>query len=69
MAAFAYLAERYAEAMEQVLKPGGMVDMTFSGTKEKYWAGIRRAIRLSILLVLVGAGIWGFGDLIPVTAS
>jgi hypothetical protein len=66
MAAFAYLAERNATAMADVLRPGGMVDITFKQTRLTYMGEIKWSIRFAVLLALVGAVIWGFGDLIPV---
>ncbi|MFV3386663.1 hypothetical protein ACNFCJ_14725 [Pseudomonas sp. NY15364] len=66
MAGFAYLAERNATAMADVLKPSGMVDITFHQTRLTYMGEIKCSIRFAILLALVGAGIWGFGDLIPI---
>jgi hypothetical protein len=43
-----------------------MVDITFKQTRLTYMGEIKWSIRFAVLLALVGAVIWGFGDLIPV---
>lgn len=65
MALFAYLSERYAKSMESVLRPSGYVGNYYYETHAKYFHFIRRCDLAAMCLVLIGALIWGFGDLIP----
>lgn len=69
MAAIAFLAHLKSDAMLGVLKPGGMVGMSFSGTKKKYLPCLTWYGRVAVTIVLVGTVVWGFGDLLPVGIS
>jgi len=69
MAAIAFLAHLKSDAMLGVLKPGGMVGMSFSGTKKKYLPRLTWYGRVAVTIVLVGTVVWGFGDLLPVGIS
>ncbi|MDC3735454.1 hypothetical protein KDL27_06630 [Pseudomonas syringae pv. syringae] len=65
MAGFAFLAHVYSSEMKGVLNPGGMVDVSFSSTREKYLPQVVLFGRIAIGIVLVGTAVWGFGDLLP----
>ncbi|RMH97306.1 hypothetical protein EA795_19195 [Stutzerimonas nitrititolerans] len=65
MALLAYLSERYAKSMESVLRPSGFVGNYYSDTHAKYFRFIGKCDKTAMCLVVVGALIWGFGDLIP----
>lgn len=68
MAIFAYLADRKANNMTGVLKPGMMVGNTFSATRAKYLSALSWYHKLAVSLVVLGGVVWGFGDLLPVGA-
>ena len=65
MAGLSFLADLKARDMAEVFKPSGYVGNTFGTTRKKYLKQIKIFLRISVLLVLVGTAIWGFGDLLP----
>ncbi|HEJ5942446.1 hypothetical protein ACPTK4_15610 [Pseudomonas aeruginosa] len=66
MAFLSYLAEMSAREMQSVLVPQGMIDLSFYEVRDKYSLEIKIYVYGAIVLVLLGALIWGFGDLLPI---
>ncbi len=66
MAGLAFLADLKARDMADVFKPSGYVGISFSATKKKYFSQVKIAQGISVLLILVGTALWGFGDLLPI---
>ncbi|ENB9665506.1 hypothetical protein [Pseudomonas putida] len=65
MAGFAYLSSLGAQGMSDVLIPNGYAGQTFADLPERYGSQITLFKKISVVLVLIGTAVWGFGDLIP----
>lgn len=65
MSVTAYLADLKAQDMASVLKPSGLVSMTFADTKVRYQGQVKLYRAAAAVLVVTGGLVWGFADLLP----